>query len=370
MAVLSMLTHNFDSGTPFIYLNGNEDTSLVSLLHNEAIARGKLDSLYIINAFTKDAGNTNTLDPINPLVGYEAGFEAIFGVEFGRVLNQLCLCKHQSGHLVDFETLASFLPLSNLVEISADAKYTSAKSVLDLYLDQLPGEADASALRHAALTEKARNFIRLLSDMPMCSFAPDIDFESVYVHKKFLYVMLPIHERSRDEREIVGALMLALAAKYRPDSTHDCACPSVIIDSVIDRHIYTVDLISDFAGSNTVFSYWIEVLEDEVGYDVFEAVTRTCASFLVMKCESFWSPCLMAKVDVLKTSDSFRINIRDVVGQQAGSCIGFGHIIKTRKSVDSLVTNPAHFQMTYHDLTKGSEAFNFNRVKLSRPLPA
>lgn len=361
--LLSLLTQNFDSGTPFVY--GNEDLSILRLLHNEAIARGQRESLYVINAFTTDAGKTNTFDPINPLVGHEAGFEAIFGIEFGRVLNQLCLCEHRSGRLVNFETLSDFLQINKLAEMSGDERYQSAKSTIDLYLAEVALEDDKSELRHAEFTERTRNFIRVLSDLPMCSFDPDIDFESVYAHKKYLYVMLPIFERSRDEREMVGALMLALASRYRPTSTNDSLCPSVIIDSVLDRHIYTVDLIKGFSGSNTIFSYWIEVAENEVGYDVFEEVTRTCTSFLIMKCESFFAPCLRGSSSgASRTSVGHRINERDVVGQGPGACIGFGHIFSTKRGLDTLITDLVYFHARYHELATPTEEFHLSQVKL------
>jgi hypothetical protein len=367
MTHLTLLTQNFDSETPFIYINGDEDLTILRLLHNEAIARGQRDSLYVLNAFTTDAGKTNTFDPINPLVGHEAGFEAIFGTDFGRVLNQLCLCEHQSGRQVNFDTLSAFLQISKLVEMADDPQYQPAKSTIDLYLAEVALEDEQSELRHAKLTERTRNFIRVLSDLPMCSFDPDIDFESVYAHKKYLYVMLPIFERFGDEREMLGALMLALASRYRPTSTNTSPCPSLIIDSVLHRHIYTVDLIKGFSGSNTIFSYWIEVAENEVGYDVFEEVTNTCRSFLIMKCESFFAPCLTLKAEAARSTALYRINVRDVVGQGPGDCIGFGHLYSTKRGLDTLITDPVFFHARYHELAIPSKEFLLSRIKL-RPL--
>jgi hypothetical protein len=358
---------NLDSGTPFIYLDGNGCGQTFHLLAQEAMARDQLNDLYILNACAddpKDTGITNTFDPINPLVGDGTAFEAIFGVAFGEVLNQLCLCEHQAGRPINFDTLSRFIQLKNLVAISINDDYLAAKTVVDKYINHLALSNEVTHDLHARLTAKAAYFIECLEHMPMCSFNPDLDFESIYTKNKYLYVLFDSLENSKEKTDLLRTLIVALASKAAPLSSQNSPLPSIVVDSVFERFTESEGFISRLSRTNTLFSYYAEVLEGSVCYGLFEKVTNLCQSFLIMKCETNFSHCLSNRLNAVTASQARRVSVRDVIGQGPGSCAGFGHIIQTRRGMKTLMTDPTFFQMSYRELSQTSEEFRLSSAKL------
>lgn len=255
-SLISMVRENLSRKIPFVYLNARGDISTYTLLAAGAIHAGYTEHLYLLNGFTLDPQLTNTIDPVNPLVGDEDSFKLIFGEEFGPVLNALCMTMRAAAKSIDFEALESFLELEVL------RNHASAIHLVGNYLEDISTSTQRIEDFHQERTAIARKVIQLLKSMPMFSFDPDIDMAAIYARSRFLCINLPSVEKNPDNLNVLTDLFTCLVSKSIPAGKSSFGLPSFIIDSGYVPANSAVPVLERFRKTNTIFAYEYEWLGD------------------------------------------------------------------------------------------------------------
>lgn len=293
--ICSLLAQNIRDEMPFVYINGQGDTSIYATLFAHAEANQRPDDLYLVNFMCGEPGLSHTFDPINPLIGDEESFVALFGPSYGKVLHALCVCEQAHGELVDIERLKSFLTLELLEQILDQAKYASAKQTVAAYVKSIRdleyGSGDTlerkSAVRqHEKNIESANLLIELMEKYPVASTKPDLNFPQLFKNKKSLLVALPALEKDPDVLGILNTLFACLLSRASEHFPKTSAHPAVVFDASFDMEVLRPTVLSRFSNTNTIFAYSDFPSEGRPYYLTFRAVTRMARAFINMRSES------------------------------------------------------------------------------------
>lgn len=293
--ICSLLSQNIRDEMPFVYINGQGDTSIYSTLFSYAESNSRKDDLYLINFMRGEPGLSHTFDPINPLIGDEESFLAIFGPDFGKVIHALSACELAAGKLVDIDRLRSFITLESLEQTLEQAKYASAKQIVSGYLESIRGlehgapgkrELEKALCLHDKNTAKANQLIELIEKYPVFSTNPDINFSQLYEHKKFLLVALPALEKDPDVLGTLNTLFACLLSRVTQHFPAASAHPAVVFDASFDQAVLRPTVLSRFAKTNTLFAYTSFPFYGRPNYATFLEIVQMARAFINMKCES------------------------------------------------------------------------------------
>lgn len=376
-AITSLLAQNIRDEMPFVYINGQGDVSQFSILYSYAESHNRADDLYCLNLLTTENGHSHTFDPINPLIGDEDSFIALFGARFGAVLHALCLCEKEAGDLVDTARLKSFLKLEHLECLLDYSRYAPAKESLRAYLDSLQGISQVSsdvmqisagfcehhsvsprALQHLMNLQKLSLFVEMLDTLPIFSTTPVVDFAKLFRGKKFVTVMLPALEKDPDALGFMSTLFTCLLSQVTDEFPKASPYPAVVFDGCLDTHCLSRFVLDRFSGTNTLFAYSDARYENSTDYRTFEAVTRMAKAVICMRVEGL-SECIWvsARTHIFERG---AVSVRDLCNLHPGHSVGWGAIGASRKGVMKNLVGACRFvfrrvdvpQATYHELTK------------------
>lgn len=319
--VLSMLKENLANKQPFVYINGQGDTQAIKLIYDGAKEHGVANDLYCLNAYPTEEVQGHTFDPINPLVGDEMSFEAIFGGGIGSVINEFCMLKHLQGAIVDFETLKSFLNLEIIKKIAFSGEVKPLR--LSSYLQDIEKQGGSSEDIHDQRCKPLVEFISVFKDLPMCSFNPDLDFKSVFTESKFLVVNMPAIEKDPDAIGIIGTLISCHIAKQVPGNETDTICPSVVFDSGFIIQNVSVAVIRRLEKTKSIFAYEYMGGWNEGSYVAYDEIANMTRSFIAMRCESDITNAVKLKAFEYGVSRR-NLTLRDIHTQQPGMAYIWG----------------------------------------------
>ena len=348
-ALTSLLAQNIRDEKPFVYVNGHGDVGWFGQMYSIAQSYKRTDDLFCLNFLTTGEGNSHTFDPINPLIGDEESFVALFGTRFGAVLHQLCLCEKEAGDLVDTARLKSFLKLEHLECLVDYSRYAPTKESLRAYLDSLQAISQGSsevmqinadycashnvsprALQHLMNLQKVSLFIEMLDTLPIFSTTPVVDFAKVFKGNKFVVVMLPALEKDPDSLGFLTKLMTCILSQITLDFPKRSAYPAVVFDGGLDAQTIRESVLEQFKGSNTIFAYSDGRYENSTDYKTFASITQMSKAFICMRIESGF-PEVIWKSARSNDVPFNAINIRDLQKLRPGHCLGWGEIGAIRK---------------------------------------
>lgn len=301
MAVTSLLEQNIRDEMPFVYLNGLGDYKQLHRMHALAHLHGRTEDMYVLNLLTTQPGG-HTFDPINPLIGDEKAFLALFGDAFGNLLHQLCLCEWLAGDLIDTERFKSFLSLDNLALMLGQDRYAGAKEALGAYLSSLTkygyvrfDEAlridsdvceqfniDARALQHVLNLKKVLQFVEMLDSLPIFSTTPTVDFAQLFKSKKFVTVMLPALEKDPEALGFINTLftcLLSQQAMIQKGSPY----PALVFDGCFDTQNVPESILNRFEHSNTLFTYCDNARKDSPTNSTFGTIAVMAKAIICMR---------------------------------------------------------------------------------------
>lgn len=293
--ICSLLAQNIRDEMPFVYINGQGDTSIYSTLFAHAAANQRTDNLYLINLMCREPGLSHTFDPINPLIGDEESFLALFGPAFGKALHALCVCEQAAGVLVDAERLEKFLALEQLEQILNQDIYAPAQQAVGAYLKSIRNleygsgetlEIKEAVRQHEKNIASTQLLIDLMQKYPVASTTPDIDFAQLFKSKKFLLVALPALEKDPDVLGILNTLFACLLSRATDHFPKASAHPAVVFDASFDLEVLRSTVLSRFSKTNTVFAYSDFPSEGRPYYLTFRAITKMARTFINMRSES------------------------------------------------------------------------------------
>jgi hypothetical protein len=286
-AICSLLAQNIRDEMPFVSINGQGDTSIYGTLFGHAASHNRTDDLYLINFMCREPGLSHTFDPINPLIGDEESFHAIFGTDFGKVLHALCLCEQAAGVLVDAERLKSFLDLEQLEQLVSQVKYDPAKQALAAYVKNISDDRyiKTAVMAHAENIASTELLIDLMQKYPVCSTKPDINFAQVHKNNKFLLINLPALEKDPDVLGILNTLFACLLSRVTDHFPKTSAHPAVVFDATFDLQVLSPAVLSRYARTNTVFAYSDFPSEGRPRYLTFKYISQMAGSVINMRSE-------------------------------------------------------------------------------------
>lgn len=328
---------------PFVYVNGQGDVGVFYEFYSQAKQHNRSNDLYFLNLLTRSTECSHTFDPINPLIGDEESFIALFGAAFGPVLHQLCLCEKEAGHLVDAERLKSFSKPNDLEQMVDQGRYAGAKPALSAYLASLKNlsyasnetshfsvdacnrfEVDPGVLQHFLNLEMMSNFVDMLDTYPIFSTSPNVDIAKVFKHNKFVVVSLPAIEKDPDALGCMSTLFTCLVSQAIPHFPKASAHPAVVFEATVDFQALGDALLSRFSKANAIFAYTYYGCEGHLSYKTFESITRMAKAVINLKVESMLPQCI--KASAIKHGTDGRREIRDIPLLHPGQSISWGSI--------------------------------------------
>lgn len=348
-AISSLLAQNIRDEKPFVYVNGEGDLAQFNRLYSYAESHNRTDDLFCLNFLTAGQGCSHTFDPINPLIGDEASFIALFGARFGSVLHQLCLCEKEAGDLVDTARLKSFLKLEHLDCLVDYSRYAPVKDSLSTYLDSLQGISQVSnevmqlsarvceihnvsprSLQHLMNLQRVSMFVEMLETLPIFSTAPVVDFAKLFKGNKFVVVLLPALEKDPDALGFMNTLLTCHLSQVADQIPKGSALPAAVFDGCFDTQSLSQSVMDRFAGTNTLFGYTYARSHNSTDYRTFEAVTRMAKAVICMRVEDGLSKCVLGSARSHSNGNG-TINLRDLSEQRPGHGVAWGSMGAIRK---------------------------------------
>ena len=315
-ALASIASQNIIDGVPFVYMSGNCDLSIYTMLNSIAAKHKRLEDLYIINFI----GASHTFDPINPYIGDSDYFRAIFGSGFGTVLSDIFLCEKLDGELVDLSRISNYLSQSNLLQMLDQAKYKPASKSINKFL------ADSIDDREQQM-EQAKRFVSIMERSSVFSTNPDVHLQRLFDRKKFLHIVLPSICKLEPACSILLISMFGyLLAKAEVKNSETSAHVSIILDECLPSIDINEDILSSLGRKNTIFSYDNIPSEDAAGFRNFRSITRTSNSVIMMKHELYDGIPDVLRVSALLHGVTNPHNIRCIKHQEVGQCHVWGSL--------------------------------------------
>lgn len=148
----------------------------------------RLDDFYLLSF---DNSQSNTIDPINPMVGDIDYFIRFFG-DFGHIINDILIELHDKGQQIDIDSLESILMLNNLIEWNNLKTFKTNK--IDYYLKSIGYDNDTYIsnevlMKHSENLITAYFTIKLFKEYStIFKINPDINIENVFMERKILII--------------------------------------------------------------------------------------------------------------------------------------------------------------------------------------
>lgn len=148
----------------------------------------RLDDFYLLSF---DNSQSNTIDPINPMVGDIDYFIRFFG-DFGHIINDILIELHDKGQQIDIDSLESILMLNNLIEWNNLKTFKTNK--INYYLESIGYESNTYVsnevlMKHSENLITAYFTIRLFKEYStIFKINPDINIEHIFMERKILVI--------------------------------------------------------------------------------------------------------------------------------------------------------------------------------------
>lgn len=198
--IISMIDDYVINKEGVILLNGDGGHGNYWKLYSLINQANRINDFYTLNFTAKESNSSNTIDPINDIIGDEHLFKVLFGEKIGIIINALSLCVKKAGGLVSFSNLESFINFSNLQDFLIDPFFEDAHSLLEIYISEtLVDDSVKTIKRHVINYMQARKMIDIILEHPyVFSTEPQIRLDRIFYKRQILNVMFPILEKDPD----------------------------------------------------------------------------------------------------------------------------------------------------------------------------
>lgn len=252
-ALVSLMTNAFAWGSGGVYVDGKGDVALYAKMAVIADHFGRRDDLYVLNFMTSTntstmhGGFTHRFNPfakvasdavtqmivslIDDVDGNTAMWKGRMTGMLTGVIRLLCWRRDNKGERLDAAVIRDNLNLHRLIDMAYDAAYADVpdhiRKSIRTYLGSIPGYVAENKYQQSPHTMDHHGYMEMqltklfseLCDVYGHIFTAgetDIDMEDIVRNRRFLLVMLPALEKSRDSiadlGKIVAAALKAMAS--------------------------------------------------------------------------------------------------------------------------------------------------------------
>jgi hypothetical protein len=243
-ALLGFMSNAFAWGSGGVFIDGKGDVSLFVSMAGLADHFGRRDDLYTLNfmngyGVSDSALRSHRFNPFEK--GDSASLTALLSDIFGDastpamwrgraqamltvLMRYLCWMRDNQGQYLDAAVIRNHLNLDAFVDLAYSPRHSdvpdSIRRGIAHYLEALPGfqEKDGSdqptetTTQHGFLEMQLTRILGTMADVYghiFCAGASDIDMEDIVRNRRFLLVLLPALEKSRDEIAMLGKVVMA-----------------------------------------------------------------------------------------------------------------------------------------------------------------
>jgi hypothetical protein len=243
-ALLSLMSNAFATGSGGVMVDGKGDVSVYAKMFAMADYFDRRDDLYVINFMTGHL-TTSTLQRSHRFNPFEKGlpdalaglltkmFEdpAIPSMWTGRasamlsgLMRMLCWLRDEKGRYLDVVVIRDSIQFQALFDLAYSEEFADApaacRAPLRAYLSSLGAfviekgydQSQETLNQQAYIEMQLTRSLGMMADVYGHIFAAggsDVDIEDVVKNRRFLLVMLPALEKSRDEIALLGKIVVA-----------------------------------------------------------------------------------------------------------------------------------------------------------------
>lgn len=347
-SLLTMGGQYIENKEGLIYVDCKGDSSIFAKIYSYCQQYNRSEDLFVINFLagnyypieTNDSKRSHSIDPLNPLIGNDKIFQALFGTEIGEIIHAICEECKLNNLLVDSDNLKAMTMLPNLIKWSKDNTFSQAKEKINKYLFQtlnFKEDNKNSALeQHLQLCAKATDVLLIVKqyeDVGLFSKEPDIILWDIIAQSKILTVLFPALEKSVYEIFICSEIVLAniyhttkLVEQEIKEKPH---VQNIIIDEAnyaIPQKLADIMFPSLTPKSNWLFGF--QSFESNINSQVVNAALKYSNCVIFMKIEEHINNMpdfMVGRIfkQVNKLDNSFLFNSLQFSEQQEGHAYVF-----------------------------------------------
>lgn len=312
--LLSLASQYIDNNEGCIYVNGIGMSNIYNPLFSHTQKANRLDDLYFLNLnidnrdtckfFDSDGNNSQSFDPINPIIGAENLFIEFFGKDIGILINSIGSVAKAKNWLLDATSLKSITMLPNLIQWSQNNFWESATDSIQLYLNSIGYNPNDSTNYDDIIEEHYHNCkivteqIKLLQpyyDKGVFSITPQIDLYRIFKDRKILLINLNLFSCFNSEPSWLSNLIMSHLSHTgnllnqeddMVNSPHSNHWQNILVEDLV-----TVirDSLTDyiFSGMKLPHNNWIFTTSDyyRSEQEFFKNVISSTNTFVIMKTE-------------------------------------------------------------------------------------
>jgi hypothetical protein len=352
--IISMIDDYISNKEGVILVNGDGGYGSYWKLYSSIHQANRIHDFYVLNFTAKESGSSNTIDPINDIIGDEHLFKILFGDKIGVIVNALSECVKQAGGLVTFSNLESFINFSNLQQFLNDSFFKDAHSIVESYItDTLVEDPIKTIKKHVINCMQARKMIDIILENPFVfSTEPQIRLDRIFYKRQILSVMLPCLEKDPDHCTNLVSLIVGniehMARRFKNCQNIQNVIYKELIYSVNNE---LVDYIFSHDNNNTI-NYTYHIYDHYHKYNFDNKCIEVSKTFSLMKMECEYPNALKLKIfdNLIINNRSF--NRRGINHLNAGECFLFNTVDK----------NLNKCKLIYKDI-KSVEYAQLNRIQ-------
>jgi energy-coupling factor transporter ATP-binding protein EcfA2 len=240
--LLAMVSQYLQNQEGVIYLDGKGDTSVYVKIFSHAKKYNRLQDLYCLNFMssaselshnTSHSLTTNSIDPINPMLGNQDYFQHFFG-RLGIVIHAILQEIHLKGQLMDIHSLESILILNNLISWNQEKKFETPE--IQKYLTEIGWSSESEydfhhiLLNHTTQAHQSYKTIQLFKKYShVFKLTGNVSMEKIFLERKILVISLnPFAvQESKTLGELITYQIQWIDEKYQTSFIH---FQNIIID--------------------------------------------------------------------------------------------------------------------------------------------
>ena len=328
--VISIIDDYVNNNEGAILLNGDGGHGSYWKLYSIIHQAKRSHDFYVLNFMAKDISSSNTIDPINDIIGDEHLFKILFGSEIGIIVNALSQCVKQAGGLVTFSNLESFINFNNLQHFLNDSFFKEAHIILENYIQDILVEDPIKTIKkHVIKCIQARKMIDVILDNPFVfSTEPQIRLDRIFYKRQILSVMLPCLEKNPDHCAGLVSLIVGniehMARRFK-----NCQNIQNIIYKELTYSVNNelVEYIFSHDNNNTI-NYTYHIYDHYHKYNFDNKCIEISKTFALMKMECEYPDALKLKIfdNLIINNTSF--NRRSIYKLNTGEAFLFNTVEK------------------------------------------
>lgn len=312
-ALFSLMAQHISNQEGAIYVDckGSVDIYIKTLSICQEYKKTK--DLFVLNlcsTYDNSAPNkktSNSIDPINPLIGHRKELKNLLGDFVGTLIDEIGLELRKQNKAINLEILEQIVSLPSLFNLyNQDIFQEKSKELLtnyfistlniinieDFYLNKISTENKNIILKqHIANFNQLKNFINTLIAFPHVfkTEHPDFSFDQAYAEKKVVCVLLPALEKSPSEIQLLSDIIMYqiyISSKTFDSMDRTSIYQNVIIDDL--RYNISNNLSKEMMLTLPTSTNWIFGIQDFSEYNhhnKIDFIISKCNSFAFMKCE-------------------------------------------------------------------------------------